>query len=304
MHRNHLIPLAALAGVITLSAWTMEPNVSLASDDGVSDSPAIEASFTAQDEDPYPLRKKYPNLKCITTEELVSMRATSIIIDARNTVEYDVIRIDGAISVPASSMKRPDLLKVRAADGETPLIFYCNGVTCTKSYKGCEKARSFGFENIYVYDAGVMAWARANPADTVFFGEPMSAKTIDKQIISKDRFKAASLDTKAFIAQAKAKGWKLYDLRDRDERSKNPIKIPGIIKCDIDQFVGFLNKPGVVPTSNILVMDWVGKQVKWVQYYLDRKGHTDYHFLSGGIKQWIADGYDERGEFVGKPVAK
>jgi len=193
-------------------------------------------------------------------------------------------------------MKRRDLLKIRFADGEQPIVFYCNGVTCTKSYKGCEKARSFGFKNIFVYDAGVMSWATSHSSETLFFGKPMDAKTAGSKIISKETFLKSCLSTEQFVALAQGGGYKVYDLRDRDERSKNPIKLPGIIKCDVDQFVSFLNKPGVVPKSKILVMDWVGKQVKWMQYYLNLKGHNEYHFLKGGIKQWVADGYDAHGK--------
>ena len=44
------------------------------------------------------------------------------------------------------------------------------------------------------------------------------------------------------------------------------------------------------------MIDWVGKQVKWTQYYLERHGHSEYYFLDGGVKQWLEDGYDASGQ--------
>ena len=151
-------------------AWSAPTPFSLASqgEQKVETGKATQEASAAlvKVKDPYPLRKKYPELKCLSTEEFAAIRKKAIVIDARNPVEFDVIQVKGAINVPATKMKRKDLLEVRAADGSQPIVFYCNGVTCTKSYKGCEKARSFGFTNIFVYDAGVMAWATSHSSAT------------------------------------------------------------------------------------------------------------------------------------------
>lgn len=32
----------------------------------------------------------------------------------------------------------------------------------------------------------------------------------------------------------------------------------------------------------LLIFDQVGKQVKWLQYYLEEYGYENYHFLEGG----------------------
>ncbi|MDF1836536.1 MAG: rhodanese-like domain-containing protein, partial [Planctomycetota bacterium] len=197
MIRNSLFGAASLSALLFGFAWTTSVPVSLASqspekvetakEKAKAPSQTKEASAPKADKkDPFPLRKKYPQLKCLGTEEFAAMRKSAIVIDARNSVEFDVIQVEGAINVPATTMKRKTLLKIRAATAEQPIIFYCNGVTCTKSYKGGEKARSFGFNNIFVYDAGVMDWATSHSSETVFFGKPMDAKTAGSKIISKE----------------------------------------------------------------------------------------------------------------------
>jgi rhodanese-related sulfurtransferase len=50
-----------------------------------------------------------------------------------------------------------------------------------------------------------------------------------------------------------------------------------------------------ISSSNILVVDNVGKQVRWLQYYLERSGMTNYYFLDGGAKRWVEEGYSATG---------
>jgi len=256
--------------------------------------PATEPSVTLREDD-FPLRKKYPELKCLSTEQFISMMSVAIIVDARNAVEYDVIHIEGSVSIPATSMTVEELEAIRAKDAKRPIVFYCNGHTCTKSYKGCKKAVDFGFDNVFVYDAGVLTFATVKPEQTVFFGKPMSRKTVSSQLISKEKFKAISISPAAFVELAREEGYQVFDLRDRDERAKHPIELPGVIGGSIDEFVAWLEQPGQVPASKILLMDWVGKQVKWAHYYLLEHGRADFYFLDGGVKRWLDEGRDAHG---------
>ena len=36
------------------------------------------------------------------------------------------------------------------------------------------------------------------------------------------------------------------------------------------------------PDETLLLFDQVGKQIKWLQYYLEEYGYTNYMFLDGG----------------------
>ena len=125
----------------------------------------------------FPLREKFPGLKYVTPADLVTWE-DAIIVDVRNVIEYDVIHVSGCSHIDVEKMKRDDLLALRAADGKRPLVFYCNGVTCHKSYKAGEKARIWGFQNTFVFDAGIFAWVKAQPTRAEFWGKPLDAEQV------------------------------------------------------------------------------------------------------------------------------
>ena len=51
-------------------------------------------------EEGYPLRKKFPDLKYVTTSDLNNQYDKSFIIDVRSKIEFDVIHINKAAHVP------------------------------------------------------------------------------------------------------------------------------------------------------------------------------------------------------------
>lgn len=85
-------------------------------------------------DDSFPLREKYDEVKWMSTEELRARLGKVIVVDARNSMEYEVIHITGAQNFLVGKMKKGDLLQLREQTGTTPFVFYCNGHTCSKSY--------------------------------------------------------------------------------------------------------------------------------------------------------------------------
>lgn len=253
---------------------------------------AVCASLPAQDA--FPLRKKYPQLKPISTAELAKLDK-AIIVDARNNVEYDVLHMEGATNILVGKMKKRHLSKLRKQHPNSPLVFYCNGVTCSKSYKAAEKARVWGFDNSFVYDAGVFTWAKTHPHKARFFNKPLDKKTVASKLISKKTLMEHCMDTGRFLSQARESGYTVYDVRDSKERAEFPIKLDGIRRLDMDKFVKFLSK-GKMKGEKMLVLDNVGKQVRWLQYYLVRENAGYYRFLKGGVRQWRKDGFDNHGQ--------
>lgn len=89
-------------------------------------------------------------------------------IDARVANEYAEEHIKGSINVPHkgpsanvpdfdSSQDSFDLAKV-SPDKNAPVILYCNGVECWKSYKAAVIAVKAGYKKIYVLRDGIPAW--------------------------------------------------------------------------------------------------------------------------------------------------
>ncbi len=90
------------------------------------------------------------------------------IFDVRVANEYVDGHIKGAVSVPYAekSKKEPafdasldkfDVAKL-GADKAQPLIIYCNGPECWKSYKASHAAVKAGFKTVYWFRTGYPAW--------------------------------------------------------------------------------------------------------------------------------------------------
>ena len=253
--------------------------------------------ITMADATEFPLRAKYPQVKPIETAELKSIYKKAIIVDARAKAEYDVIRMVGAKNILVGMMTEADLLKLRDKDGKAPLVFYCNGITCSKSYKASKKAIGWGFKNVKCYDSGIFNWAKANADKTELFGKVLSSQELDAALISKDDFKAKQIAPADFLSRSKSGNFAIIDIRSPSERSEVRVSLPKTKAISFDNLLKMIeSKSKAVPTSNILVIDNVGKQVRWLQYYFERAGITNYHFLQGGAKQWVKEGYGPKGE--------
>lgn len=243
----------------------------------------------------FPLREKYNECEPVSTQQLAQWVDSAIIVDVRNTVEFDVIHINGAVNLLVGKMTEAELLKLREKNGDTPIVFYCNGVTCSKSYKATQMAVAWGFENVFVYDAGVFDFYKNFPQHGQFFGEQLDATQAQTALISKEELQAISIPPADFIQKATTGGYTVFDVRDNKERSEYPINLPGIKKVSMDQLVKFLDKPGAIPSGQFVVLDNVGKQVKWLHYYLKRTERSDFFFLAGGVKAWKEAGFDADG---------
>ncbi len=245
----------------------------------------------------FPLRAKYPNSNPIETAELRSIYNKAIIVDARAKAEYNVIRMVGAKNFLVGLMKESDLLKLRDKDGKAPLVFYCNGITCPKSYKASKKAIGWGFKNVRTYDLGIFNWAKASADKTELFGNVLSTKELETALMSKDDFKAKQIAPADFLSRSKSGNFAIIDIRSPSERSEVKVALPKTKAISFDSLLKMIeSKSKAVPSSNILVIDNVGKQVRWLQYYFERSGISNYHFLQGGAKQWVKEGYGPKGE--------
>jgi rhodanese-related sulfurtransferase len=96
------------------------------------------------------------------------MDSGAVMIDARVANEYVEAHIKGAKSIPYKE-KSPkacdfdakidsfDLTKL-PAQKTTPIIFYCNGAECWKSYKASVLAVRAGYTKVYWLREGIPAW--------------------------------------------------------------------------------------------------------------------------------------------------
>lgn len=241
----------------------------------------IVLSNIALSDDKFPLRKSFPTLKTIETAELTKIYDTAHIVDVRATFEYDVLHMTRAKNIPVTNMAFFDgIAKVRPKQDATPMVFYCNGITCPKSYEACDIASKAGFANIFVYDSGIFEWAKTHPDKAQFFGQ---APADASKFISKAKFEEKMKSWDAFKAGAPEAFF--VDIREPKEKAgaSVPEDLKDVRSIPFDNLIKSL-QGGNMKDKTLFVMDSVGKQVEWLQYYLIKFGYSNYFFLKGGVK--------------------
>lgn len=238
----------------------------------------------------FPYRAKYPELSYISTAELVAKDAKKevVIVDVRSTIEFNVIHTSNAVHLNLSKKSfTEDLKKLIADNPGKSFAFYCNGVTCLKSYEAAEKAvKELNFKNCYVYDAGIPEWAQVHPKLTVLLGAPLEDKS---KLISTPEFKSHCLPFDQFKAKAADPKAVVVDVRDFVQASG---KLPGLETArtiPLDQFIPNFVEKGMEKDKSLLIFDQVGKQTEWLMYHLKKHGYNQYSFLEGGATSVLKD---------------
>ena len=234
---------------------------------------------TVSAEEGFPLREKYKGVPYIEIGDLQKEYSDVIIVDVRSKFEFDIVRINKAVnSLVSKATFLKEVEKIRAKDGVQKLIFYCNGHTCKKSYQATEKALKAGFKNVFAYDAGIFDWIKAYGDKGTLLGQtPVDAS----KILSKDALAAKSLDWGKFKATSGDSGAMVIDVRDPIQRKKK-LGLKGTKNIPLDRMKNLL-KARKFQDKKLLIFDAVGKQVKWLHYYLEENGYKNYFFLTKGV---------------------
>ena len=144
--------------------------------------------------------------------------------------------------------------------------------------------------------SGSENWARAVPERTLILGKKQNKDIIGAYLISKDQFRAVLLTPEEFTKKSKSRKFLVVDVREAEQREQAPIELQGIQQIPLGDFILKLEKQGELPRGNMLILDNVGKQVRWLQYFLEEYGIKNYFFLKGGVKQWKEDGLNPQGK--------
>jgi rhodanese-related sulfurtransferase len=235
----------------------------------------------------FPLRDKYPQVPPISTGELAQRYDEIIVVDVRSGIEFDVVHVDKAVHLPvAMGNFLQELEKNRSKEGTTPIAFYCNGTTCAKSYKAAATALAAGFGSVYVYDAGIFEWAKDHPEKTSLMGARPAPL---ERLISQEAFEQRKVPFAEFARLASDPQALVVDIREPYQRAKDPelpqnrmLALEKVRNIPSDRLVPLLRK-GDFKDKRLLITDAVGKQVQWLQYYLEEAGYRNYHFLDQGV---------------------
>ncbi len=232
----------------------------------------------------FPLRKLYPRVQAMELEELYKRRSEVVIFDVRSSYEYETLHIKGArhLSLHDSGFVA-ELQELRKSD-QRPLVFYCNGHTCKKSYKATNKALKNHIHDVFVFDAGIFEWTKAHPQEAVLLG---TSPVDPGRLLSKQKLNEHMLAPDEFGRRV---GQNAITLDIRDTLQKDGITLfptrQFSVPMDNKRLKSYVEQ---ARSSNktLLIYDAVGKQVRWLQYYLEEEGLRNYFFMKGGAKAFL-----------------
>ena len=239
----------------------------------------------------FPGRAEFPEIPLYQKVELCTKFNDVVVVDARSSLEFETLRVKGALNIPIASNDFGEMVKALRKKTNKPIVFYCNGRTCYKSYKATKTAIKNGLKDVFAYDAGIFEWASTYPQHAVLLGaSPMDPK----KIIPKAKLKARFLAPKAFTKAARAAPRSdilVLDVRDKYQRGAVGffLGLERWVSLDDQQKLEkYLNK-AKDEKRTLYIYDEAGKQVRWLQYTLERHGVKNYFFMTKGAKQFYKD---------------
>lgn len=231
----------------------------------------------------FPYRKDYPNVPIIEIADLKKGYddGSILIIDVRSSLEFNTIHPKGAYHVSLSNVSyKSNLKELVAKHPDKKIALYCNGTTCLKSYKATQKAMEEGIKDVYAFDAGIPAWANAYPSETLLVGKKITDPK--KQLIPKSDLVKVSLDFEAFKKKAAEPGSVVIDVRDPMQRAQKFTEFENVLPIPLDKLINNIIEKNRMKDKQLIIFDQVGKQVRWLMYYLEDNGYKNYYFLKGG----------------------
>jgi rhodanese-related sulfurtransferase len=208
-----------------------------------------------------------------------------MVVDVRSKYEFDTLRVKGATNIPLSSPTFVEQMGQLRAKDPRPIVVYCNGKTCMKSYKAALKCSVNKIDNVISFDAGIMDWARTYPENAVLLGR---SPVDTKKLISQDEFKKHLLSPDQYGEQVASSSAIVLDVRDRFQREGLSLFVGRERRAYLDDaktLERYIEK-AKRENKTLLVHDAAGKQVLWLQYYLKDKGLSDFYFMEGGTSAY------------------
>jgi len=238
--------------------------------------------------DAFPGRKLYESVPYIEMADFNKKLNKVVIVDVRSAYEYKTLHIKGAVNITLASKTFVKKMRELRKSTDKPIVVYCNGKTCMKSYKAARKCQIEKIDNVTAFDSGVLDWAKKYPNKTLLLGEPLkdasrliSKKQFTKHLLTPDEFGEHMASTNAIV----------LDVRDVFQREGISIFIGREYAVNLDntkRLDRFIAK-AKVEGKDLIIYDASGKQVRWLQYYLIKKGVKTYYFMKGGINAYFKE---------------
>lgn len=82
---------------------------------------------------------------------------TLTVVDVNSRQSWLTAHVSGARNLDPAAFGDRDL----PADKESPLVFYCSNVMCTKAPRAARRATAMGYQRVHVMPGGIKGWLDA-----------------------------------------------------------------------------------------------------------------------------------------------
>jgi rhodanese-related sulfurtransferase len=90
--------------------------------------------------------------------DLIGGEADLVILDNRREGDYAAGHIEGAVRLIDTDITGPDVLAEHVPSLDTPVLFYCNGLSCGRAANAVEMAVGWGYTAVHYYALGMTEW--------------------------------------------------------------------------------------------------------------------------------------------------
>lgn len=255
--------------------------------------PGVHANTSDASSDKlYPNRKFYPQLSYISTEQMVDAVSKSKynVVDARPTLAYSTLHIKQAENFSAQDKQFNEKIMLLINKNNKPIVFYCGGLACLKSYKASNLAiqelqKSNIKREVYTYDSGISAFAYASPEWVLKNGQEVSPENplLDMTKIKKHAKNAA--DFTHSINTDEENQYVILDVREKNQQMLRKIftfkREKKLTLLHPEKMTAFLNKvKGSGKT--LMVYGSVEKQIEALYPLIQTSGIKKWYYLEGG----------------------
>lgn len=232
----------------------------------------------------FPYRKFYPDVPVLdlTDARIAYENGSTVFVDIRSDMEFETIHIKNAVNIDFSMLNYiADLEKLGQSNPGKQIIVYDNGINSVKSYIAVQDATDGGMTNISSYDGGIQAWAETYPQDILLMGSQL--KDPATELIPYSKYVEILLDFDTFKQKiAESPHAKVIDARDPKQRTDKIVGLEKALPIPLDKLIHNIINAGRMKNDQLFIFDQVGGQVRWLMYYLEKEGYSNYYFLKGG----------------------
>jgi rhodanese-related sulfurtransferase len=102
-----------------------------------------------------------PGATTVDAEGVITLIETTpdlVILDNRSVADYDAGHIEGAIRLIDTDITGAADIAAHVPSLDSPVLFYCNGLSCGRAANAAEMAVDFGYTNVSYYALGMTEW--------------------------------------------------------------------------------------------------------------------------------------------------